>query len=66
MSGQQENYGKSDPGCVAKVKDLYKELNLEVCPGHHIHIIYNGVNHIKITNSSIRHEQQHFVITIYK
>ncbi|CAO2197944.1 unnamed protein product [Urochloa humidicola] len=24
-----ENYGKSDPVCVAKVKDLYKELNLE-------------------------------------
>ncbi|CAO1945681.1 unnamed protein product [Urochloa humidicola] len=24
-----ENYGKSHPACVAKVKDLYKELNLE-------------------------------------
>ncbi|EAZ13243.1 hypothetical protein OsJ_03166 [Oryza sativa Japonica Group] len=24
-----ENYGKPDPECVAKVKDLYKELNLE-------------------------------------
>ncbi|KAF7037332.1 hypothetical protein CFC21_047729 [Triticum aestivum] len=24
-----ENYGKSDPACVAKVKALYKELNLE-------------------------------------
>ncbi|CAO2204495.1 unnamed protein product [Urochloa humidicola] len=24
-----ENYGKSYPSCVAKVKDLYKELNLE-------------------------------------
>ncbi|CAD6267540.1 unnamed protein product [Miscanthus lutarioriparius] len=22
-------YGKKDPGCVAKVKNLYKELNLE-------------------------------------
>jgi farnesyl diphosphate synthase len=27
----QENYGKKDPACVAKVKNLYKELNLEVC-----------------------------------
>ncbi|KAL5199965.1 hypothetical protein ABZP36_021168 [Zizania latifolia] len=25
-----ENYGKSDPECVAKVKGLYKELNLEL------------------------------------
>ncbi|KAL5226364.1 hypothetical protein ABZP36_014629 [Zizania latifolia] len=25
----KENYGKSDPERVAKVKDLYKELNLE-------------------------------------
>lgn len=24
-----ENYGKSDPACVEKVKALYKELNLE-------------------------------------
>ncbi|KAL5202036.1 hypothetical protein ABZP36_012988 [Zizania latifolia] len=24
-----ENYGKNDPACVAKVKNLYKELNLE-------------------------------------
>ncbi|CAO1947812.1 unnamed protein product [Urochloa humidicola] len=24
-----ENYGKPDPTCVAKVKDLYRELNLE-------------------------------------
>jgi len=31
---KQENYGKSDPACVAKVKDLYKELKLEVCPDH--------------------------------
>lgn len=31
MSNWQENYGKPDPECVAKVKDLYKELNLEVC-----------------------------------
>ncbi|GJM93422.1 hypothetical protein PR202_ga09976 [Eleusine coracana subsp. coracana] len=30
MSDQQENYGKSDPESVAKVKDLYRELNLEV------------------------------------
>lgn len=29
--GRQENYGKSDPESVAKVKDLYKELDLEVC-----------------------------------
>ena len=36
MSGQQENYGKSDPACVAKVKELYKELNLEVCPDLHV------------------------------
>jgi hypothetical protein len=31
MPDQQENYGKSDPKSVAKVKDLYRELNLEVC-----------------------------------
>jgi farnesyl diphosphate synthase len=27
-----ENYGKSDPACVAKVKDLYNELHLQVFP----------------------------------
>jgi farnesyl diphosphate synthase len=27
----QETYGKKDTACVAKVKNLYKELNLEVC-----------------------------------
>lgn len=26
----QENYGKTDKDCVAKVKELYKALNLEV------------------------------------
>lgn len=26
----QENYGKADKDCVAKVKELYKALNLEV------------------------------------
>lgn len=26
----QENYGKADKDCVAKVKELYKDLNLEV------------------------------------
>jgi hypothetical protein len=31
MPGQQENYGKTDPESVAKVKDLYRELNLEDC-----------------------------------
>ncbi|KAF9625522.1 hypothetical protein IFM89_023833 [Coptis chinensis] len=25
----QENYGKADPTCVAKVKELYKDLNLQ-------------------------------------
>jgi len=27
----QENYGKAEPSNVAKVKALYKELDLEVC-----------------------------------
>lgn len=27
----QENYGKPDPANVAKVKALYKELDLQVC-----------------------------------
>jgi len=26
----QENYGRKDPGSVAKVKELYHSLNLEV------------------------------------
>lgn len=26
----QENYGKADTDCVARVKELYKALNLEV------------------------------------
>lgn len=54
MYGQQENYGKSDPACVAKVKDLYKELNLEVCP-HSVLITYSGANHEQLMESSIRH-----------
>lgn len=27
----QENYGKKDPASVAKVKELYHTLNLQVC-----------------------------------
>ena len=40
MSDQQENYGKSNPESVAKVKDLYKELNLEVCLQHSLYLSF--------------------------
>jgi farnesyl diphosphate synthase len=30
ISLYQENYGKSDPQCVAAVKNVYKELDLQV------------------------------------
>jgi hypothetical protein len=36
----QENYGKKDPACVAKVKNLYRELDLEVCTLNDVSAIY--------------------------
>lgn len=30
LNFSQENYGKADQACVAKVKELYKTLDLEV------------------------------------
>lgn len=51
MHGQQDNYGKSDPAYVAKVKDLCNELNLEVCPCFVIITYKVRVNNVKLNNA---------------
>ncbi|KAK6133053.1 hypothetical protein DH2020_033208 [Rehmannia glutinosa] len=63
-----ENYGKQDPACVAKVKELYKSLKLQ-----DVYLEYESRSYEKITNSIEAHPSKEvqavlksFLAKIYK
>ncbi|KAL3614725.1 glycerol channel [Castilleja foliolosa] len=63
-----ENYGKQDPACVAKVKELYKELKIQ-----DVYLEYERTRYEKITNSIEAHPSKEvqavlksFLAKIYK
>ena len=63
----QENYGKKDPASVAKVKNLYKELDLEV--RLHSYVDHNGfsrttMNIIFRIQIDIAHQTLPFTYTV--
>ncbi|KAF8696139.1 hypothetical protein HU200_037031 [Digitaria exilis] len=63
-----ENYGKSDPACVARVKDLYKDLNLEeVFRGYEMNSYNKLITGIEAeTNKDIQNVLKSFLFKIYK
>ncbi|KAF8678000.1 hypothetical protein HU200_046358 [Digitaria exilis] len=63
-----ENYGKSDPGCVARVKDLYKDLNLEeVFRVYEMNSYNKFITDIEAEpNKAIQNVLKSFLFKIYK